>query len=80
MNGYTWSITGNGTIAGPANSAKVSVTAGSLCGGTFSLVLNVTSNSCSSAASLEVLVADTKAPTISAPADVTLECPADTRA
>jgi HYR domain len=78
MGAYAWSVTGNGSITGPTNSQTVTVTAGSNCGATFSLSLAVSSNSCPGIATADVMVNDTNAPAITAPADVTLECPADT--
>src|SRR5207248_9139374 len=56
MNSYSWSITGHASISGPTNQQTVSITSGSLCGETFSLFLNVTSNLCSSACSQTVTV------------------------
>jgi hypothetical protein len=78
MDGYSWSISGNGTISGPSNTATVKVVAGSACGATFTLNLAVTKGICSSAASMDVLAVDTTAPTITAPADRVLDCPANT--
>ncbi len=79
MNAYSWSITGNGIIAGPTNQPTVTVTAGNACAETFTLSLNVTSNGCASACSTGVLVNDTTPPTLTCPPDRVLECPADTR-
>ena len=73
---YSWTIAGNGTITGPTNASTVTVTAGS-CGASFTLTLNSRTNICDTAASLEVAVADTAAPTVtSCPEPVTIECPA----
>ena len=78
MDAYSWSISGSGAISGPANAQMVSVEAGPNCGDNFTLTLNVTSNGCASTCSTSVLVIDTVPPTITAPPDLTLECPADT--
>lgn len=78
MDSYSWSISGNGTIAGANNAATVKVIAGGGCGATFTLNLAVTKGICSSAGSTDVLVVDTTPPTITAPADRVLDCPADT--
>jgi len=79
MNSYAWTISGSGTISGPANQRTVTVAAGTVCGGSFTLSLNVTSNQCSSACNTQVLLADATPPVLNAPADRILECPADTR-
>jgi hypothetical protein len=78
MDGYSWSISGNGAILGATNGATVKVVAGAQCGGTFTLNLAVTKGICSAASSTDVLVVDTTPPTITAPADRSLDCPADT--
>ena len=78
MDDYAWSISGNGTISGVSNAATVKVIAGGGCGATFTLSLAVTKGICSSSGSTDVLVVDTTPPTITAPADRTLDCPADT--
>jgi hypothetical protein len=78
MNAYAWSITGNGSITGATNGQTVTVTAGTACGTDFTLSLLVTSNGCASACSTDVLVSNAIAPSLSCPADVTLECPANT--
>jgi hypothetical protein len=77
LNGYAWSITGNGAITGPTNTQAVTVAAGP-CGADFTLTLTVTSNGCSSACSTDVIVTNSIAPTITAPPDLVLECPANT--
>jgi hypothetical protein len=79
MGSYAWTISGNGSISGSTNSKDVTVTAGSACGTNFTLILTVNSNACSSQCSMEVMVNDTTTPTIVPPADLILECPADTR-
>ena len=78
MDSYSWTVSGNGTISGDASSQMVTVMAGAACGADLALTLNVTSNGCSSTCNSSVLVMDTVPPTITAPPDVTLECPADT--
>lgn len=45
MTGYSWGISGNGTIAGSATSQFVNITAGAA--GSFNLTLNVNLNGCS---------------------------------
>jgi uncharacterized protein affecting Mg2+/Co2+ transport len=78
MDGYAWSIAGNGTIRGASNAATVTVVAGAQCGVTFTLNLAITKGICSAASSTDVLAVDTTPPTITAPADRTLDCPANT--
>jgi len=78
MNSYQWSVTGNGAISGPANQASVKVIAGSICGAGFTLSLNATTNVCTTAASIEVAVEDTGAPTLTIPQNLVLDCPAIT--
>jgi len=79
MSGYSWSILGNGAISGSTNARTVTIISRDTCGQNFTLFLNESSNVCSSACSMDVLVNDTMPPTLSLPADLTLECPADTR-
>jgi len=78
MSGYAWTITGNGSISGVTNSQTVKVVSGGACGATFTLNLLATAGICSSACSMDVLVADTTTPTLTIPPDLTLECPAIT--
>jgi hypothetical protein len=78
MDGYSWSISGNGTISGANNGTSVKVVAGAACGANFTLNLAATKGICSSFCSTDVLVVDTTPPTVTAPADRTLDCPADT--
>lgn len=78
MDSYSWSISGNGSISGSANTPMVTVNAGSVCGAGFNLTLNVTSNGCPATCNSSTLVMDTVPPTVAAPADLALECPADT--
>jgi hypothetical protein len=79
MTGYSWSIAGNGTISGPTNAQTITVNAGSACGQIFTLTLNTRGNGCLSVCRSEVLVNDSTPPTLSCPADLELQCPADTR-
>ncbi len=79
MSAYSWSLIGNGAISGSVTQRTVSVTAGTACGQSFTLNLNVTSNGCSSACTADVLVNDTTPPIVSCPTNRVLECPADTR-
>jgi hypothetical protein len=78
MSNYTWSISGNASISGSANSQTVSVIAGSTCGATYTLSLDVNLNGCGSTATTNVLVSDTGLPMITVPANQALECPANT--
>jgi hypothetical protein len=74
---YSWSISGNGTLSGPTNGSSVSVIAGTTCGTSFTLSLQVQDNYCSSRSTLEVRTEDLSNPILLLPADVTLECPAN---
>jgi hypothetical protein len=78
MTGYAWSITGNGVISGATNAQTVKVISGGSCGAAFTLNLVTTSGICSTACSMDVMVADTTPPTMSIPADLVLDCPANT--
>ena len=73
---YSWSITGDGVIAGPTDSSNVSVTSGQ-CGANFVLTLNVVSNVCSASSSIAVVMADVAPPSLVSPPDLRLEYPAD---
>lgn len=62
---YQWSVTGNASIPGISDARTVSVTAGSLCGGSFNLLLTVTDAlGCSGTAEEMVMIEDTDAPLI----------------
>ncbi|MBL7905596.1 MAG: DUF11 domain-containing protein [Bacteroidales bacterium] len=62
---YQWSVTGNASIPGISDARTVSVTSGSLCGGSFNLVLTVTDGlGCSGTAEELVMIEDTDAPLI----------------
>ena len=78
MNSYAWSVSGDGAISGAANGQNVSVLAGSTCGSTYTLSLTVTANGCTSTSSTNILVSDTGLPVVTVPANLTLECPANT--
>ncbi len=78
MAAYSWSITGNGALTGPTNAQNVTVAAGPACRTNFTLLLNVTSNGCSSACATNVMVNDTTRPTLVCPSNLLLECPANT--
>jgi hypothetical protein len=55
MNGYRWSISGNGSIVGATNTQSISVTAGAA--GSFTLSLTITNNNgCTSTCNLPVTV------------------------
>ena len=63
LSSYAWSITGNGSIVGVANTQTVSVTAGAGCASTFTLTLTVTNASgCTSTCTKTVTVEDTAPP------------------
>ncbi|WP_310379271.1 hypothetical protein, partial [Flavobacterium sp.] len=60
---YAWSISGNGSIVGPANEQNISVTAGSACGVSYTVSLTViTAQNCSSTCTKTVSVGDSIAP------------------
>jgi uncharacterized protein affecting Mg2+/Co2+ transport len=77
MAAYSWALSGSGSIVGPSNAPTVSLTAGSQCGQSFTLTLNVVdTNGCTSTCTQNVTVSDTSAPVFSSfPADVVVECP-----
>jgi uncharacterized protein affecting Mg2+/Co2+ transport len=77
MASYSWTLTGEGSIAGPSNASTVSVSAGSHCGQSFTLTLNIVdTNGCMSTCTQSVAVSDTSVPVFSSfPADVIVECP-----
>ena len=54
MSSYNWSISGNGTIVGPATGSSVNVTAGAA--GSFTLTLATTFNNCSASCTKVVTV------------------------
>ncbi len=77
MSSYAWSISGNGSIVGAANTQTVSVTAGAGCASAFTLTLTVTNasaNGCSNTCTRTIEVGDTTPPTASNPAPVTVLC------
>jgi hypothetical protein len=78
MASYSWSITGNGSIPGPAGGSSVTVTAGSNCNSSFTLTLTVvTGDDCDSTCSMDVLVQDITPPvwtTTAGSLDRTLQC------
>jgi hypothetical protein len=78
MTGYSWSISGNGSISGATNAQTVKVVGGNACGVTFTLSLTTTSGICSTFCSTDIMVADVTPPTIVVPPDRILECPANT--
>ena len=78
MNEYLWSISGNGTITGPANAQSVRVVSGTTCGQPFTLTLAVRSNVCAVACESVVLVTDMAGPTLVVPPDLNLDCQAST--
>ena len=73
---YSWSVTGNGSISGPANQQTVTVAAGSACAAKFTLAL--AGHGCSTSCTTDVMVNDNTRPSLVVPADVVLECSADT--
>src|SRR6185369_14314028 len=75
---YAWTISGNGSITGPANAQTVKVVAGSNCGQAFTLTLSIRSNACSVASASDVLVTDNGAPVLVVPPDRLLDCQAST--
>ena len=78
QSGYAWSITGNGTISGPANQQCVTVVADGVCG-SYTLGLTTgASGSCQGTCSQAFTVTDATAPTISdLPGATTIQCPAN---
>ena len=75
---YLWSVTGNGSISGPANQASVKVIAGAACGVNYTVTLVVSTNVCTASDFVEVVVEDTGAPALTIPQDLVLDCPAVT--
>jgi hypothetical protein len=78
MTTYAWSVMGNASISGPADGSAVSILPGTACGTDFQLALSVTSNGCPNSCSRTVTITDPIPPTVIAPPDRVLECPADT--
>jgi len=78
MNSYAWTVTGNGSISGPANQSTVKVIAGSVCGASYTLALTISTNVCTTSCSTEVAVVDSGAPVLTVPVDLVLDCPAAT--
>jgi hypothetical protein len=79
MGTYAWSVTGNGSIVGPANGQTVDVLAGATCSQAYTVNLQVTSGpGCPSSCQLRVMAEDLAAPrfTTACPQDVTVECDA----
>jgi len=71
MSSYSWSIGGNGTIAGPANGINVTVLAGDTCGNPFYLTLqSADSNGCVATCQEDILADDIITPIISCPSNV----------
>jgi hypothetical protein len=61
---YAWSVTGNGSISGPANQQCVNVVAGSNCNSTYTVNLTVNDGSCNSTCNKIVMVKDLLPPVI----------------
>jgi uncharacterized repeat protein (TIGR01451 family) len=76
MHSYSWSVTGDGTVVGPAGNRCVEVQAGSDCHGTFDVHLTVVDQEgVESSCSLTVTFHDEQDPTIvSCPGNETVEC------
>src|SRR5262249_20217480 len=74
MSAYSWSITGSASFSGPTNQQSVSVLSGNVCDETYSLVLNVTSNLCSSSCNQTVTIEDHTPPTIPCAPNSPAEC------
>jgi len=79
MDSYSWAVSGNASVVGPSDQQTILVLSSNACDETFELVLTASSNVCTVATAAEVLVNDSVPPILTMPADVTLECPADTR-
>ncbi|MFH1220889.1 MAG: hypothetical protein V1694_10605, partial [Candidatus Eisenbacteria bacterium] len=75
MASYLWSISGNGSIVGPANGQCVQVLAGSNCAESYNLTLRTgNASGCSGVGQKSVTVNDTGAPVITCPANITIQC------
>lgn len=75
MSSYSWSVTGAGTIPGSSTSSSVMVLADGVCGSSYTITLIVTnSNGCSTSCIKTVTIEDNIAPTLTVPADITLQC------
>jgi hypothetical protein len=78
MSTYAWTISGNGSIVGPANGSTVSITAGPNCNDTFILSVSINdSHLCSSSCSKTVVVQDLTIPawtTTAGSLNTTLQC------
>ncbi|HJW29407.1 MAG TPA: hypothetical protein VJ508_09155, partial [Saprospiraceae bacterium] len=76
--GYSWSITGAGTINGSNTNSCVTVTASSACNSTYTLTLEAGAPGCTSTCMYAVTVSDVSAPMISCPSNLTIQCTAST--
>ena len=79
MSAYAWSVSGNGAITGPADQQPLSVLAGPACGTTLYSHPGHDQQRLQQHLLARFMVNDAIRPVLSAPADRTLECPADTR-
>ena len=78
MVSYAWTVTGDGTLVGPANGQSISVTAGASCPDSYTVTLTITdAGGCSSTCSMVVSSNDTNKPvwtSLAGELDQTVEC------
>ncbi len=72
---YEWDVDGNGAIDGGNTGSSVTVDAGAT--GTYTVTVTVTDNGCTSSCTQEVTVEDNTLPTITCPANITVNTPSN---
>ncbi|MBK7212006.1 MAG: HYR domain-containing protein [Bacteroidales bacterium] len=71
MNGYAWTISGNGAISGQSNQVSVNITAGNSCNDLFLLTLMASNTyGCTAISQEEIVIEDITAPVVACPANI----------
>ena len=75
---HSWTIEGNGVIEGATNGSSVSVRAGAVCNGSYTITDTITCSGCTGGTTITcsktVSVVDTTAPVITCPPNAMVEC------